>query len=172
MEPQLPYERKNALGVFLHYLPVRKHFQILACNLSVHHPLLPSDFIAFSSSPFHAIPRDDSWDWCQSGCRSLVKVDNVVVSFRKLNARKKRSSTIKPPALKLWLFEARINQEEDVYFVWCENGIGKWQGVPTVLGTIYPQMLMMEDFGFLAPFMDETNAKNLGLKDNLSFKYT
>ena len=164
-EQRASKERRNALNMFLRYLPTREKFELPGNNMSIHRPLLPSNFIAFSSVPFQGnIPREKGWAWCQSDSRNTVAVDNLVISFKKMNARKKKLSTnsIKPPTLKIWLFESKIHDEQ-VYCLWSEKGVGRWQGVVTTLGIIYPQMLMMEDFEFLASFMDENIARALGL---------
>ena len=159
----LSKEQQKALGIFQKYLAHIDYLMPLGEFLTMQHPILPTNYFAFSTSPFEKaqLPKDESWEWAQSNSRVTVTLGDMLITFRKLNTRRK-CPNIRPPPLKIWLFEASSKRNNEIYFLWCEKGIGNSEGIFTEIGLIYPQFLRVEDFSFLRSFTDNTIANDLG----------
>ena len=149
----------------LHLLPV------IDCELSSDGPMLHTNFVGSSRNPFGRknIPRLNSFTWGQSCAKVTVEVESeegctpIFITIRKLNTR--RNIYCKPPSFKAWVYKIDgITEYGPYFFIWCEKGADRIveNGIPTEIGYIYPSLLCINDFSFLAPFMDRSIAIELG----------
>ena len=163
----LPREQQNAVNV---YLKNKNTFQSLlssSTQVRAEANFLKTGFVAASYQPFEKVnlPRTHDWHWTQSNSKTVVKLEDIQITFRKLNPRRRMKSS-KPPSYKVWLFHIQTidNSEHDRYFLWCEKGvtITETEGISTAIGFIYPQNLCIRDFAFLSQYVEEDIALELG----------
>lgn len=150
---------------------IEKHFAEFndhkdnAALLESNGPLLKTDFIASSSSPFDKtkIPRQKHWTWNQSNTKTTAKLgEDTTVTFRKISPRKKYLD-LTAPKLKIWLYHITSETKEDSYFLWCEKGSNEQSaGINTEIGVIFPQDVTTESLAFLSQFTDSVTAHELG----------
>ena len=159
----LPKEYRTAYSVFLQ---CKSHFCMLPKEMATTDALLSTNFMASSREPFttHNLPKGSNWDWAQSSAKARIIVDHVsIITFRKLNTRKKMAN-VKAPSFKCWVYELETIGRCKEYFLWCEKGLDHNQhhGINTEIGYIFPSSLSASDFSFLAPFVDKNVAYELG----------
>jgi len=119
--PKNTPEQQRAIGVLIKALPLRDTMYIKTKN---RYKMFPTNFMAFSSEPFHKLPHEDHWMWNQSNAKVSTKLDSgAEVTFQKMNTRKKKNFT-KAPSYKIWLFTVLSNtSNEEFFFMWCEKGL-------------------------------------------------
>ena len=184
----LPKEFQNALSVCLRFESEMASLEKYSSRITSSAPLLTTNFMASSREPLlkKNIPRHTCFYWAQSCPKAYVVLpDGKEITFRKINARKRGDET--PPSMKIWLFDI-YKKEEKKYFLWCERGVQEFftlrdeccknnpetlllqrkqhVGILTDIGRIFPEALMIEQFSFLAPFVDKSIAHELGWKTN------
>ena len=155
--------------------------------------MLPTNFVAFSDIPFgkHNLPCENTWVWNQSNGKVVVPLDGNrrSVTIQKMNPRRKKECTTKPPSYKIWIYIITQQNLPDLHFLWCEKGTEPQPGrslnnvcsiqygnnnlnvkpmqsftggIATSIGTVYPNQVTTADLSFLRPFMDDTTAVELG----------
>lgn|SRR3990167_1444012 len=135
--------------------------------------LLPTNFMAFSKVPISKmqIPHETSWSWNQSNTKVVVKLEEVLVTFRKISPRRLgNASSNKSPSYKVWLYQLDfVGEDKCLYALWCEKGVEQEeessiesQGINTPIGTIYPDKISLQSLSFLRPYVAEETAAELG----------
>ena len=161
----LPREQQKAIQVFLKNRHQLINLQQNTQNVDKDKALLHTNFIAASLKKFDQtqLPREDAWIWTQSNARAKVTLDaSTTITIRKLNPRRRDTSTEKPPSFKIWLYEVDSVTNVPWYFLWCEKGRRELDGIDTDIGFIFPQYLSILDFSFLHPYVDYEVAKEFG----------
>merc|ERR1712170_267149 len=84
--------------------------------------MFETNYMAFSTEPFHKLPNDGDWHWNQSNAKVTTYLDNgEEVVFQKMNTRKKKNC-IKAPSYKIWVYHITLpNNSSQLHFVWCEK---------------------------------------------------
>eukprot|EP00012_Vannella_robusta_P002775 CAMPEP_0206185818 /NCGR_PEP_ID=MMETSP0166-20121206/2035_1 /ASSEMBLY_ACC=CAM_ASM_000260 /TAXON_ID=95228 /ORGANISM="Vannella robusta, Strain DIVA3 518/3/11/1/6" /LENGTH=211 /DNA_ID=CAMNT_0053601087 /DNA_START=35 /DNA_END=670 /DNA_ORIENTATION=+ len=113
-------EQQRAIQVLLLNLPNWKEFYQpeLANNM------FPTNFMAFSTEPFHKLPHDETWIWNQSNAKVTTELDQYhECTLQKMNTRKRKNCP-KAPSFKIWLFALnKKHHPSHLYFLWCEKGL-------------------------------------------------
>merc|ERR1712000_492952 len=176
----------------------QKAYEVLVDNLLVESDsmygssfgdMFPTDFVAFSRTPFNnqTLPKGKDWVWNQSSGKCTLSIsDDETVCFYKMNVRKRRGCAL-PPSYKIWVYILFENNHESRYFLWCEKGEGSSRtfAAPKSSNTIpleffklfshptfpsFPRLsfdscaldLDIDDLKFLQPYMSEITATELG----------
>ena len=158
----LPPEFRYCLQVIqdnLHQLEQRK-------RVGVDHTVYHTDRIQIFCPPISLtdIPSENHWKWNQTKSRFEVVLAgfNRPASLVKLTARKRGTSSLPVPSLKLWLctIPSCDQLEEAITVTWCEKGL-LVPGSPP--GTVPPPQSSprIEDYDFLAHLMPEALARSL-----------
>ena len=165
----LPREQQRAIDIY--YKHKDNFFSLLdnSERLVADGPILPTNFVATKCQPFEkaSLPKEPHWVWTQSNSKISIILDaNTVITFRKLNPRK-RFGSLRAPSYKIWLYQIQCFGSFDKYFLWCEKGTKnpqptEWSGVNTSIGFVFPQNLSIYDLSFLSPFVDQRTAQELG----------
>jgi len=100
------------------------------------------------------IPSGEGWRWNQAKRRYVVTFDKISteVEIMKLVPRKSVRSTLdRLPKLKLWQIKS-VNRKSSFAAYWCEKGSDS---------DIEGQELNLEDYSFLAEFMEPSEGQEL-----------
>ena len=153
----LPPEYHNALETLLWALD--NAYEILD-NLTKHCVYEGNLEFFGNTSKARDIPSPDCWRWNQAKSRKTVSITGGQVTFFKLAPRKThQNSDIALPRLKIWKYCIKLNNREVFYCLWCEKGFK----TPPNQNYTYNALntLSLQDFQFLAPFMDPDSAAEL-----------
>ena len=120
MSQKITPEQQRAVQVLLFNLPNWKEYYQPELSSS----MFPTNFMAFSTEPFHKLPHDDTWIWNQSNAKVTTELDQYhECTLQKMNTRKRKNCP-KAPSFKIWLFALnKKNQPSHLYFLWCEKGL-------------------------------------------------
>src|SRR3990167_10724692 len=92
--------------------------------------LLPTNFMAFSKVPISKmqIPHETSWSWNQSNTKVVVKLEEVLVTFRKISPRRLgNASSNKSPSYKVWLYQLDFVGEDKCLYARSEEHTSELQ---------------------------------------------
>lgn len=132
-------EQQRAIQVLLLNLPNWKEFYQPELGTS----MFPTNFMAFSTEPFHKLPHDDTWIWNQSNAKVTTELDQFhECTLQKMNTRKRKNCP-KAPSFKIWLFALnKKHQPSHLYFLWCEKGL------PSKCQLQFPDTTMTNNMSF------------------------
>lgn len=132
----------------------------------------------FTKEPLNTsnLPKGTTWQWNQSRSKKHLSLNELEISFCKLNTRKAKGTTARSPAYKLWVFHLHFLSEDSwLHFAWCEKGDdcisqefpAQKQNYPFYYEPVDTFLsLNLSEFSFLREFTDIFTAQQLGWCQN------
>ena len=167
-------EQTHAVSIFTGYQHRLQSILTYQPTFNKDSPMFETDHVEASLVPYRVcdFPRPGLWCWNQSSSKFSVLLPNsTFLTIRKICPRVRKSAIAAPPSFKVWIYHVKSATFE-YYFLWCQQGTDvilshdgdniSHMGINTPIGIIYPQRLKLDNFSFLAQFMDSQTVKELG----------
>ena len=103
------------------------------------------------------IPSADGWRWNQTRSRKRVTIHGANVTFFKLTPRRKSDALLDAtlPSFKMWKFIiAPTSKDIPFQILWCEKGATAERSYGCIHPMTEDSFANIDEFSFLAPFMD------------------